>query len=81
MIYASPSHALTSPLFVPQDQVNPPELKILETEVEKIPNGRAIVLPITDKTVGHGTHTVAECWKEYLTELLERSSRKHTAKL
>lgn len=63
------------------DQVNPPELRILETEVAKIPNGRAVVLPITEHTIGHGTHTVAKCWNEYLAELLDRSSQKPSAKL
>jgi len=55
------------------DQVNPPELRILEDETEKVKGGKAIVKPITDKTVGHGTHSVAEVWKDDLAELLERS--------
>ena len=55
------------------DQVNPPELRILEHEIEKVEKGVAIVVPISEKTTGHGTHTVADVWKEYLTELLQRS--------
>ncbi len=52
------------------DQVNPPELKILEAEIGKVPDGEAVVLPITDETRGHGTHTIAEIWAPYLEELL-----------
>ena len=55
------------------DQVNPPELRILETEIEKVEKGVAIVKPISDETVGHGTHTVADVWIHDLKELLERS--------
>lgn len=63
------------------DQVNPPELRILETETQKVPHGKAVVLPITNKTAGHGTHTIAECWKDYLAELLDVSSRRTSSKL
>lgn len=55
------------------DQVNPPELRILEDEIKKVEGGKAVVVPITDNTVGHGTHSVAEVWKADLAELLERS--------
>lgn len=55
------------------DQVNPPELRILEEEITKVEGGKAVVMPITDKTVGHGTYFVAEVWQEHLAELLERS--------
>ena len=34
------------------------------------PHGRAIVIPLSDQTVGHGTHTVAAVWQQYLAELL-----------
>ena len=65
---------LTLPLHcVQDDQVNPPELRILENEIEKVAKGVAIVVPISEKTTGHGTHTVADVWKKYLMELLQRS--------
>lgn len=57
------------------DQINPPELGILEREIQHVKRGRAVVLPITDETRGHGTHTVAALWKQYLAELLEESKR------
>jgi homoserine O-acetyltransferase/O-succinyltransferase len=52
------------------DQVNPPELGILEREIRRVPNGRAVVLPITDETRGHGTHSIPAIWGRYLAELL-----------
>jgi len=55
------------------DTINPPELRILERETAKVRNGKAVVLPITRQTRGHGTHSLPEVWKQYLAELLERS--------
>jgi homoserine O-acetyltransferase/O-succinyltransferase len=57
------------------DFINPPELAIAEREIKKVKNGRFVLLPITDETRGHGTHTRAGVWKQYLAELLERSGR------
>jgi len=56
------------------DLINPPELGIAEREIKKIKNGRFILLPISDQTHGHGTHTWAEAWQQYLRELLEQSA-------
>ncbi len=55
------------------DIINPPELQILERDIKRVANGRAIVLPLTDKTAGHGTHTLAAVWKQYLVELLKNT--------
>jgi len=57
------------------DFINPPELGIAEREIKKVKNGRFIDLPISDETRGHGTHTRAVVWKQYLAELLEKSAR------
>lgn len=56
------------------DQINPPELGIAEREIKKVKNGRFVLLPITDQTRGHGTHTLAAVWKQYLAELLTGSA-------
>jgi len=53
------------------DLINPPELGILEREIARVPNGRAVVIPLSDRTVGHGTHTMAAVWKDYLAQLLK----------
>jgi homoserine O-acetyltransferase len=55
------------------DQVNPPELGIAQQEIKKVRNGKFVLLPITDQTRGHGTHTLADVWKQYLAELLAES--------
>jgi homoserine O-acetyltransferase len=56
------------------DLINPPELGILEREIKRVPHGRAIVMPVTPLSRGHGTHTVAAVWKEHLAELLRSSA-------
>jgi len=55
------------------DFINPPELGIAEKEVKRIKNGKFVLLPISDQTYGHGTHTHAAAWKQYLAELLKES--------
>jgi homoserine O-acetyltransferase len=57
------------------DLINPPELGILEHVITQVPNGRAVVLPFSEKTRGHGTHTLGALWKRYLAELLGVSAR------
>lgn len=57
------------------DLINPPELGILEREIKKIPRGKAILLPLSDQTVGHGSHTKATLWKRYLEELLAEKKK------
>jgi len=52
------------------DLINPPELGILEREIKRVPRGRAIVIPAGPDTVGHGTHTKAVVWKQYLGEFM-----------
>jgi homoserine O-acetyltransferase len=56
------------------DFINPPELGIAEQEIKKVKNGRFVLLPVSDLTHGHGTHTWAAAWKRYLKELLESSA-------
>jgi len=53
------------------DFINPPELGIAEREIKRIPNGRFVLLPASDQTHGHGTHTWAAVWQKYLAQLLD----------
>jgi len=55
------------------DFINPPELGIAEREIKKVKNGRFVLIPISEKTHGHGTHTDAAVWQEHLKELLDSS--------
>ena len=57
------------------DEVNPPELGILEREIKRVAHGRYILIPTSDETRGHGTHSRPVVWKQYLIELLKESDR------
>jgi homoserine O-acetyltransferase len=58
------------------DFINPAELGIAEKMVGKIPHARFVLIPISDATRGHGTHTVAAVWENYLIELMQESEPK-----
>ena len=55
------------------DFINPPDLGIAEREIKRVPKGRFVLLPASDQTHGHGTHTWAAVWQQYLGQLLESS--------
>jgi homoserine O-acetyltransferase len=55
------------------DLINPPELGILEREIKRVRHGRAVVIPRSDKTRGHGSHTIATLWKDELVKLLKET--------
>ena len=55
------------------DFINPPELGLAQSLAAKIPHAKFILLPITDQTRGHGTHTVASIWKQYLIDFLAQT--------
>jgi len=57
------------------DLNNPPELGILEREIKRVPKGHAVIIPLSDKTRGHGSHTVAALWKDELMSLLKETER------
>ena len=56
------------------DFINPPGLDIAEQEVKRIKNGKFVLIPASEKTHGHGTHTWAEIWKQYMADLLAESA-------
>src|SRR2546426_759245 len=55
------------------DQINPPELGIMEREIGRVKRGRYVLIAISDRTRGHGTHTLAALWKEELARLLRET--------
>jgi homoserine O-acetyltransferase len=57
------------------DLINPPELGILEREIKRVAKGRAVVLPLSDETRGHGSHTIAQLWKSELVALLRETAK------
>ena len=54
------------------DYVNPPELGIMEELMPRVKKGKYVLLPITDETRGHGTHTLPSVWKTYLADFLRQ---------
>jgi homoserine O-acetyltransferase/O-succinyltransferase len=57
------------------DFINPPELGIAERESELLKDATFVLIPISDQTHGHGTHTWAIVWQSYLKQLLDKSAR------
>ncbi len=55
------------------DFINPPELGIAEREIQKVKKGKFVLIPASDQTHGHGTHTWAVFWQQYLQQLLNES--------
>jgi len=56
------------------DLINPPELNVLQEQIKRVRGGRAVVVPFGPETHGHGSHTIAKLWKNYLGELLQASA-------
>jgi homoserine O-acetyltransferase len=57
------------------DFINPPEVGVAEREIKRVKNGKFVLLPASEQTHGHGTHTSAAVWQQYLRELLARSEK------
>ncbi len=56
------------------DFINPPELGIAEKQIARIKNGHFVLLPASDQTHGHGTHSWPAVWQQYLSQLLAQSA-------
>lgn len=52
------------------DFVNPPELGLMEQLIPRVKNARYILIPTSDRTRGHGTHSQPAVWGSYLAEFL-----------
>jgi homoserine O-acetyltransferase len=52
------------------DVVNPPELGIMEQLIPRVAHARYVLIPTSDRTRGHGTHSLPAVWKDYLAEFL-----------
>ncbi|KAF2169435.1 hypothetical protein M409DRAFT_52676 [Zasmidium cellare ATCC 36951] len=51
------------------DQTNPPQLKILEREIQKVKKGSFVIVPASEKTYGHSNQGHAEFWEQYKLNL------------
>ena len=56
------------------DEINPPDLGLAETLAPKIRRGEFVLIPASERTHGHGTHTWAAVWQDRLKALLARSA-------
>jgi homoserine O-acetyltransferase len=58
------------------DFVNPPELGIAERAIQRVKGGRFRMIPASENTHGHGTHTWAVFWQDDLKALLAATAKK-----
>ncbi len=52
------------------DQVNPPELGLMEEAIRHVSVGKYLLIPTSDATRGHGSHSWPNLWQEHLAALL-----------
>ena len=53
------------------DVVNPPELGLMEKLMPRVKKGRYVLIPISDETRGHGTHSLPAVWGPQLEAFLK----------
>ena len=54
------------------DFVNPPELGLMEKLMPRVKQGRYVLIPTSDRTRGHGTHSQPAIWRDYLADFLKQ---------
>src|SRR5262249_61085906 len=57
------------------DEINPPQLGIMEQQIKRVPRGRYVLVPASEQTRGHRSYYNTSLWMQYLEELLARSAR------
>jgi homoserine O-acetyltransferase len=53
------------------DVVNPPELGLMEKLMPRVKRGKYILIPTSDQTRGHGTHSLPAIWGKQLAAFLD----------
>jgi homoserine O-acetyltransferase/O-succinyltransferase len=53
------------------DEVNPPELGVVEREIKRIAGARLVMIPAGENTRGHFTYNLAAFWKQHLAALMK----------
>ena len=56
------------------DEVNPPELNLVEPAIRGIPDAKLVVVPASATTRGHSTHRMAKVWQPYLADLMKSTA-------
>jgi homoserine O-acetyltransferase len=54
------------------DFVNPPDLGLMEKLMPRVKQGRYVLIPTSDRTRGHGTHSQPAIWRDYLADFLKQ---------
>jgi homoserine O-acetyltransferase/O-succinyltransferase len=57
------------------DERNPPELGVLDNEIKRVKHGRAMLIPASADTSGHGTTASARFYRQALEQLLKTAPR------
>jgi homoserine O-acetyltransferase len=57
------------------DERNPPELGVLEKALPRIKNAKALIIPGSPDTLGHGTTGNARFWKKEVSDLLQTAPK------
>jgi len=53
------------------DVVNPPELGLMEKLITRVKRGKYVLIPTSDQTRGHGTHSLPAVWGQHLADFLK----------
>jgi homoserine O-acetyltransferase len=64
---------ITAPLLAinsADDFVNPPELPMMESLIKRVKKGRFVLVPISEQTRGHGTHSLPVIWGSHVAAFL-----------
>jgi homoserine O-acetyltransferase len=56
------------------DMINPPELTMMAELMRKVKRGRFVLVPISDETRGHGTHSLPQIWGKELERLMAETA-------
>jgi homoserine O-acetyltransferase len=65
---------ITAPLLAinsADDFVNPPELPMMRDLIAKVRNGKFVLIPVSDETRGHGTHSLPHVFGPHLAAFLK----------
>ena len=57
------------------DERNPVETGTLEREIKRVKNGRALVIPASENTAGHGTTANAKFYTRELADVMQSAPR------
>jgi len=57
------------------DFINPPDLGIAERQIKRVKRGKFVLIPASESTHGHGTHTWGVFWQNDLKDLLAATAK------